>query len=140
MASSDLILGKFALDSTITFQVYPSALYGDVFNNAVPTDILSARSAVKYGIDPEAEHAKVYPTLPTGAAEDDARSYKWLLLQLEDGSERVIGLPWIKADTIVVVETVNATVTLPGIGSGDIDKIRLALSGAGFNDFTITTK
>lgn len=139
MAASDLILGKFTLNSTITFQVYPSALYGDVFRNAVPTDVVSARGASKFGIDPEAEHAKVYPLLPSGTVEDNARSYNWLVLTLEDGTERVIGLPWIKADTIVVVNTVNATVLIPGIGTGDIEKIRLAISGAGFNNFTITT-
>ena len=139
MATSDLILGKFTLDSTITFQVYPSALYGDVFKNAVPTDLISAAQAVKNGVDPGAEHAKVYPTLPSGSVADNARSYKWLILKLEDGTERIIGLPWIKVDTITVVETVNGTVTIPGIGSGDVEKIRLALSGAGFNNFTITT-
>ncbi len=139
MASSDLILGKFTLNSTVTFQVYPSALYGDVFRNAVPTDVVSARGAAKFGIDPEAEHAKVYPLLPSGSVEDNARSYNWLVLTLEDGTERVIGLPWIKVDTINVVETVNALVTIPGIGTGDIEKIRLAINSAGFNNFTIVT-
>lgn len=139
MASSEMILGKFTLDSTVTFQVYPSDLYGDVFRNVVPTDVISANSAVKFNIDPEAEHAKVYPLLPAGTVQDDARSYKWLVLSLEDGTERVIGLPWIKVDTIQVVETVNATVIIPAIGSGDVEKIRLALNSAGFNNFTITT-
>lgn len=139
MATSDLILGKFTLDSTISFQVYPSSLYGDVFKNCVPTDLVSASVAAKLGIDPEAEHAKVYNYLPSGTVSDDARSYKWLVLTLEDGTTRIIGLPWIKVDTITVVTTVNATVVIPGIGSGDITKINLALVSAGFSNFTITT-
>lgn len=140
MTSSDLILGKFTLDSTITFQVYPASIYGDIFRNATPTDLVSANTASRWGIDPEAEHAKVYPLLPSGTVPDDARAYKWLVLKLEDDTERVIGLPWIKVDSIVVVDTVNAKVTVPAIGSGDVEKIRLALSSAGFNNFTITTE
>lgn len=138
MATTDMILGKFTLNSRVSFQVYPSALYGDIFKNCVPTDQISAASGVKFGVDPEAEHAKVYPFLPSGT-KDDARSYSWLVLTLEDGQQRVIGLPWIKVDTIVSVTVTNAVATIPGIGSGDVEKIRLALSGAGFQNVTIAT-
>lgn len=140
MATSDLILGKFALGDRITFQVYPLALYGDIFSNCVATDIISGTTAKKFGIDPDAEHARAYPYLPTGSVLDDAYSYRWCVLTLIDNSQRVIGLPWIKVDTITVVTTLNALVTISGVGDGDIQKIRLALSSNGFNNFTITTQ
>lgn len=140
MADSNLILGKFMLDSRVTFQIYPAALYGDVFRNCTPTELVTANTARKMGIDPEVDHAKAYPYLPTGAAQDNASSYKWLVVVLEDGTERIIGLPWIKVDTIVSVQVVNAVVTIPNIAQGDVEKIRLAISGQGFSNFTIETK
>lgn len=140
MASSDQILGKFVLGDRISFQVYPLAVYGDVFNNCVGTDIISASTAKKFGIDPEAEHARSYGYLPSGSVADDAYSYNWIVLTLVDNSQRVIGLPWIRTDTITVVTTLNAIVTVAGVGAGDIEKIRLALSSSGFTNFTIVTQ
>lgn len=140
MATTDMILGKFVLGDRVSFQIYPLSLYGDIFNNCVGTDIVSAKSAKKFGIDPEAEHAKAYTYLPSGSVQDDAYSYKWLVLDLIDNTQRVIGLPWIKVDTIVVVTTLNAIITVPGVGNGDVEKLRLALSSNGFKDFTIITQ
>lgn len=140
MASTDMILGKFVLGDRVSFQVYPLALYGDIFNNCVGTDLVSAKTAKKFGIDPEAEHAKVYNSLPTGTVQDDAYSYNWLVLTLADGTERVIGLPWIKVDTIEVVTTLNAIITVAGVSNADVIKLRLALSSNGFSNFSIVTQ
>lgn len=134
------VLGKFNLGDRITFQIYPVSLYGDIFRNCVASDMISARSCPKFNVDPAAEHAKVYNSLPSGTAPNDPNGYKWLVLTLENGDERVIGLPWIKVETIQVIEVVNTYVTIPNTAPQDAEKVRLALSAAGFESLEIYQK
>ncbi|QPX76781.1 hypothetical protein [Serratia phage vB_SmaM_Yaphecito] len=134
------ILGKFNLGDRVTFQIYPVTLYGDIFRNCVPTDLISFKSTPRFNVDAAAEHAKVYNLLPPGQAPNDPAGYKWLVVTLENGDERVIGLPWIKVDTIQVIQVVNTYVTVPNTAPEDQEKIRLALSAAGFNDVEINQR
>ncbi|UQT02881.1 hypothetical protein TOTORO_00180 [Serratia phage vB_SmaS-Totoro] len=134
------ILGKFNLGDRVTFQIYPVALYGDIFRNCVPTDLISFKNTPRFNIDAAAEHAKVYNMLPTGQAPNDPAGYKWLVITLENGDETVIGLPWIKVETIKVIEVVNTYVTIPNTAPEDQEKVRLALSAAGFSNFEITQR
>ena len=139
MAATKEILGAFNLDDTVSFQVYPLAIYGDVFKNATPTDIVSAATARKFGTDTAAAHAAAYSYLPSGTVQDNPESYKWLVVTLFDGTQRVIGLPWIMINTITVVSQVNATIVISGIASGDIENLKNLLSSNNYPNYTITT-
>lgn len=48
----------------VSFEVYPAAVLGNNFKDVRLEGIISARTAASYGMDIQALHANVYPTLP----------------------------------------------------------------------------
>lgn len=118
------------LNDTISFQIYPSAVIGTVFNHCKITGVLDYETAKAFQ-DIEALHANVYPTLPSSSP-NDPRQYSFLKVLLPSGSTSIIGGPWIKTDTIVKHEKSRIRFTVEDVSSDDIKNINLLLNSRGY--------
>lgn len=90
---SDIVLG-----TTVTFDLYPFALFGTTIKNAKVLSLLDGPTAQQLGYDPRALHTQVYPSLPAGTP-DGYDKYFYLQVLLSSGQKAVYGLPWIKSET-----------------------------------------
>lgn len=117
-------------NSTISFDVYPAAIIGARFENVKVLGILDKDTA-KHWIDPEAMHINVYPTLPPGVP-DDADQYQYVKLKHVNGNISVVGIPWIRIDTIEISQLGTLTITINEVGPEDRDRIIRALAANGY--------
>lgn len=125
-----LSLSQLVLNATVSFDLYPSQLLGTGFKRAKLLAILDAATAQNW-IDPIAQHANVFPTLPNGTP-NKFDAYPYLKLKLASGQVTAIGLPWIKDETFVIATTRSIQITIDDVSPADQDAIMLALSANGF--------
>ena len=130
------ILNKMNIDDVVTFDVYPSDLLGTKYHHCKVKAILDYDSVRQAGVDPDALHVKVFASLPVGTP-NDPQAYQWLKIQLVSGEYDYIGIPWVKADTIVVNTTTTVTVTYRNVSPNDVQKIRVMSANNGYTDFDI---
>lgn len=114
------------LNTTIDFQVYPSSIIGDNFKGCKVVDNLSHSTASQLGlISPPAMHSQVYHTLPPELqVADDYTSYRYLKVQLADGSFTIIGDPWIIASSIKTSGTGKIIMTWEGMSNSDLEELK----------------
>jgi len=115
-----------------SFEVYPTSVLGNNFQDVRLEGILSARAAASYGVDIEALHANVYPTLPEGTTPNDPFQYSYIRIQHASGEYGVIGIPWIRQDSIVISDGGKVVLTFNDKTQSDLDMILLALSSNGY--------
>ena len=122
----------FNLGDTIEFEVYPTALFGYSFKNRKVVAVIDHRTAVLYGLDVEATHAAVFPTLPENSTPDDHRKYNYLLLETQAGDREVIGIPWIREETVARVTSQVITVMIQASAAATLENVRAAMVANGF--------
>lgn len=122
----------FNLGDMIEFDVYPTALYGFSFKNRKVVAVIDYQTAVLYGLDVEAAHAAVFPTLPENSAPNDHRKYNYLLLETQSGDREVIGIPWIRVDTVTRVTSQMITVRIQASAAATLENVRAAMVANGF--------
>lgn len=115
-----------------SFEVYPTSIIGNNFQDVRLEGILSARAAASYGVDIEALHANVYPTLPEGTVPNDPFQYSYIRIQYPSGEYGVIGIPWIRPESIVLSQGGKVMLTFDDKTQVDLDRILLALSSNGY--------
>lgn len=115
-----------------SFEVYPTSILGNQFQDVRLEGILSARSAASYGVDIEALHANVYPTLPQGSTPNDPFVYGYIRIQYPSGEFAVLGIPWIRQDTIQIATGGRITLTFEDKTQADLDRMLLSLSSNGY--------
>lgn len=113
-----------------SFQVYPTAIIGNTFTDVIMEGIISADVARAYGIDVDSLHANVYPTLPAGVP-NDPRQYSWVMVRQANGERTVLGVPWIRQETIVLSTGRTLTLTFQDRTQVSYDRIMLQLSAVG---------
>lgn len=128
------------IGQTVSFAVHPTGIIQDNFQNCRILAILDAEDASRFIPNIGAMHANVYPTLPLGTT-DNPKGYYYLKLQLANGGGiKVIGQPWIDADTYTVVTGVRTTlITVRGTTADDTERLRKMLVAGNFKDFDIST-
>lgn len=135
-----LILNKFNIGDVISFQTY-SSLAGGPFDRVKVTDLISATMAKYLNFDAQAIHGQVIAdeNVPRGQIPQDFASYQYLAFApAGDPSQKfVVGIPWIRADSIVVESTRNAVGYFPNLSDAKLTELRLAISSVGISDFTI---
>lgn len=119
------------LNDTVSFQVYPSAVIGTIFNYCKITAVLDYDSA-KLRRDVDALHENCYPTLPVGVP-DSPRQYFFLKVQLSSGEEVILGQPYIDANTIKVQGQQSVRFTVENIQADDLKTISSLLASAGYS-------
>lgn len=125
------------IGKSFNFQVYPSALIGANFTRVKLEAILNAGSVEEF--EPAVKHRQVYPTLPEGIS-NDYRSYLYGKFTMENGKVAVLGLPWIKEETVKVNTNTTVTVVLQNVGPADIPRLSNALRANNFTTFEVKTE
>lgn len=115
-----------------SFEVYPSAVLGNNFKNVRLVGTFDARVAQSFGEDIVAMHANVYPTLPTGTVPNDAFQYNYFRIQYPNGEFQLLGIPWVRQDSIVVATSGRLTLVFDDVSPTDQDRIIVALSSNGY--------
>lgn len=126
------------VNSKYSFDVYPSTIIGSDFKSVTVVGIVTPHIARTY-VDLEALHVQVFPYLPAGTP-NSATGYDYAIIKTTSGKTTVIGLPWIKSDTIVLVESGTIYVEVGDVTSDDLEKISNALVANGFNNITLKLK
>lgn len=128
----------FKLNGKYSFEVHPSEILGNDFKNVVVLGVVIPTIAQSF-IDIEALHVQVFPYLPVGTP-DDARGYDYVVLKTISGETTVLGLPWIKQNTITSVEAGTMLVEIQEVTSQDIQRVSDALVANGFKKISIKMK
>jgi len=115
-----------------SFEVYPTSIIGNNFQDVRLEGILSARAAASYGFDIEALHANVYPTPPQGSAPNDPFQYSYIRIQYPSGEYAIVGVPWIRQESIVISSGGTIHLTFDDKTQSDLDRILMALSSNGY--------
>ncbi len=115
-----------------SFNVYPVARLGTNFANVTIVGEFDDTLAKAQGFDTAAEHAAVYNTLPAGTPNDPS-AYNYVKIRLPNGQTQILGIPWIIANSIEVVNLGTITVKISNVNSSDTEKVRKALAANGFN-------
>lgn len=118
-----------------SFDIYPRAYFDTNFTNVTVLGTVGFEIASRY-VDIHALHAQVYPTLPAGTPNDPG-AYNYLLLKTANNSTTVIGIPWIKENTIELIESRTMLVTIDSISASDVSKVRNALVQNGYRNIDI---
>lgn len=116
-----------------SFEVYPVAVLGNAYKDVRLEAIVSARTAASYGVDIQALHANVYPSLPPGSTPNDPFQYNYVRIEHVSGEFEVIGIPWIRQETIEISAGGKITIVFNDKTSSDLDHILLALSSNGYS-------
>lgn len=119
---SDIVLG-----ATVTFDLYPFAIFGTTIKNAKVLSLLDAQTAMQLGHDCRALHLQVYPSLPAGTP-DDYDKYFYLQVLLPSGQKAVFGLPWIKSETYKTEVVRDIVIRLNGVSPDKQNMILRALA------------
>lgn len=120
--------------SVVSFEVYPTSVLGNDFKNVTVKAILdseTARTAVPGGFDAAALHANVYSSLPEGTPNNYTR-YNYVKIAYPSGATAILGIPWIKAASVVSKVVQRGVFTIEPIGIADVAIIQQALAGAGY--------
>jgi hypothetical protein len=124
-------IDALTIGAHVSFDLYPAAVIGTTFNNVEVTDILSFSTAMALGVDVAAMHANIFPTLPNGTPADPTK-YQYVRVVLPNGNIQILGLPWIKANTIVINSTKNLTLTIVSVNPVDQTRVLELLAHGGF--------
>lgn len=131
-------LSQLTIGSTVSFDVYPAAIIGSSFDDVKVLAILDMDTA-GFWIDPIALHINVKPSLPDGVP-DDPQDYQYLKLKHPNGNIEVIGVPWIREDTISHSQSGTLVITVDNVGPEDRDTIVRALSANGYRAASVKMK
>lgn len=127
---------NFNIRSTYNFDVYAPNILGNSFKGATILAIMDAESALKES-DVISKHAAIYSYLPAGTP-NSWSSYDYVKIKTKTNEISIIGMPWIVQNTIELVESRTAIVTIAGVTGSDASRIRNALISNGFNNIQIT--
>lgn len=124
------------IGKTVTFSVFPTALYGNSIQRVKILAVGGFDVATAFE-DAAAMHTAVYPTLPVSVA-DDPMSYPWIVYADASGNRRIFGIPWIKDDTVIEV-SINGTanIVVPNVTVADVERLRGILAANNFANVKI---
>lgn len=126
----------FSIKKVYSFDVWPSGILGNDFQNVTVLATLAYESALSLGRDIPALHANVFPTLPEGTPDDPAAT-DYVLLRTANGQTTVLGISWIKEETITEMNSLAIQVLISGVSTQDVDRVRACLVQNGFNNLEI---
>jgi hypothetical protein len=114
----------------IDFRIHTNTILPNEVLGAKVKGILDADTA-RLWADVDSIHTNLYPALPDGSV-DDPEGYEYLKLTLHNGSTQIVGLPWIREETLAVTGKGTATITIDNVSSTDIPNIVKALASNGY--------
>ena len=127
------LIGNAKYGDIVTFKVFPAEIIGNDFQHVKVIGVVNAQVAESLGLNAYTLHQQVYPILPRGSAPNDADSYNFLLVEMQNGSKMAIGVPWIDLNTLQIHVSSTATLVLNDITPEKIQIVREALSANGIS-------
>lgn len=125
----------FEIGKVYTFNTLSPVFLGAIIERAKLKSIVDADTARRFAPIDQL-HAQVYPTLPANSPKD-VNSSVYYIFEGQNKSTVVLSKSWIDETSIEVIEHIDITVRIPQASLSDIEKVRIALSAAGFKDFSI---
>lgn len=128
------------LGDVISFEVYPSAILGSGFNRVKLLSVLSPNDAAKEA-DIIVKHTQVLAYLEPQDKVLYAtyKDYNYLKVLLPNNTTTVIGIPWIKQNTIQKVVSTMGRYDITVDSPTQLDEILAILKARGFNRITFST-
>lgn len=124
------VYGYLQFNNVITFNVHAPNVLGSVYQDVKVLALLDVATAADQ-IDPYSLHANVYPSLPPGV-EDDPTSYQYVKVQHPNGTNSIIGIPWIDFSTITLSGKGKLTIVINDVNPDDKHAIMRALASNGY--------
>ena len=126
---------NFVVGAHYTFDTIAPAILGATIKNAKVLAVVNFDFANTIS-NMTLEHHRMRAFMPNGSAFDDPSLFSYLIVLTETGSRMAIAYPWIKEATIAKITTTAATITVVGVDSSDLVKIRNLLALAGYRNVT----
>ena len=110
----------------VSFDVYASSILGTDYGEMKVTGVFDKNTANMW-VDTDTLHANLYSQLPQGTptSPDDYQFVK--LERVSDKSVKVLGVPWIKENTITIISKGTLTIKMIDMTSVDANEIRKAI-------------
>lgn len=120
----------FSIRQVYNFDMYAPAILSTGYKGATVLAVMDYETAAREA-DIRSIHVNVFPFLPDGTP-NDFRAYDYIKIKTTAGNTVVLGLAWIKADTVTSVESRTITARITGVGAADVPRVRNALIQNGF--------
>lgn len=118
---------SIAIGSRITFELYPSAVFGYRMENVIFEGHVSPAVAIALGEDIQALHASVYNTLPVNTP-DNPQQYNYIRVRNAEGKTHMIGEPYIREGSLIINDGRTLILTFEQISQTQVDRIFSALA------------
>lgn len=118
--------------NTVDFSVYAPEKLTTGWKNSVVLGTFDMSTAQALGLDVQAKHRAVYPDIKANGVANDPNSYKYARIKKPSGEIHILGIPWIMAATITVVNRDNIIVRISDVGTNDLVKVKAALTSNGY--------
>lgn len=123
-------LQEVPIGTVISFEVYPSAQFGNSFQAVTLKAIFDSNLARMLGFDYIAANQQVYATLPAGTPSDPTQ-YNYFQVQLASGELQILGVPWIREGTLSIHNGKDLYLTFTDIDETRKNRIIAACLGVG---------
>jgi hypothetical protein len=131
-----MLLNSDSLDKTISFE----SVAGEKFNNLKFTEIFSASTVMSFKFDAPAKHTQYFPYLTDGTP-DSYTAYKYAKFLYPDGTVLYMGMPWVRADSIVENDSPTRIITLPPTVTNDqFETIKSFLTTLNIDDYMVSVQ
>lgn len=90
----------------VSFEVIPSSYLTSLFKDVTLEGIVTPKVAQQLGFDLDVHHNNVYPTIIAAGVSmpNDPRQYNYAYVTFSSGEFTFVGVPWIRAGTVVSSE------------------------------------
>lgn len=120
------------IGTVISFEVYPSAQYGNNFQAVTLQAVFDANIARVLGFDIIAANQNVYQSLPSGTPIDPTQ-YSYFQIVFASGETQILGVPWIRSGTLTVHNGKRLTMVFDDIDETRKNRIIAAVKAQGEN-------
>lgn len=121
-----------------SFEVYPSNILGDSYRTVKVLSVIDYDTARMY-TDVNNLAISVYPSLPSATPKDFTK-YKYVKLELLDGSISCVAIDWINLDTVVFHTDVMVNVKIKLKTIGTVETLRKLLIANNLEPIEITVE
>lgn len=120
-----LNISDIEVKQKISFEVYPIAQLGNVFQNVTYCGSFDAQLASVLNFDIAANHGAMYPSLPAGTPSDYTQ-YTYCRVQMPSGEFQILAHEWIRPGSVILAEGQTGTLKFYNINRSVFDKLILA--------------
>lgn len=130
-------ISSLNVGDVISFETIAPSILNLKFNQVKFDGIVSWAVARSFA-DIASLHRSLYPSMNQSEVKDDYRSYGYLTFQNDSGVVQVLGVPWLRTDTLVVSGYEDLNINFPNISPDRKTYLFQLLRANGFSNFQVT--